>query len=1060
LSTPQTKAIAFRLSPQQEQLLAPAGRPRLTQCAALITGAVTKAELQVDIDRVVARHEILRTTFFRPSGLLVPQQVVHDQLTPAWELDSGGHSLADDSAALQALFEDEARDCRDTAEGPLLRGRLVTLASDRHLLVLTAPAACADAASMVLLLRDLARLHGGDDSRSTLEEPVQYADYAEWRNELLADSDAEADRGRQWWAEMGQIRSEPHRLLFGRPELARGGVPGQVGIDLDAAERRAVMQAAAGARASASLFLEACWHALVGRLSGDTELVIAALESGRGNAELDGAAGAYAQPVPVRTRIAQDTSFAEILDQVRRGRALAARYQDYATAHDLAGVRERLPHAFAYVEIGLDERLGEAAIEIAALTEEPGPSGLALRFSAGRDSLRGQLVYDRGAYTPEDAEEVAARFRVLLASAAADPSCPVRNLALVDLAERDALVAMAPGRRRSSTSAPAPVHHLFEQGVRLTASRPAVCGETGHLSHAELNIEANRLAHHLRALGVGRNVVVGLCMDRTPALITAVLAILKSGGAYLPLNFEHPSARLHHQLEEARAQVLITQESLLGTLPAFDGPIVCVDRDRAAIASRQGEDPERVSEPGDLAYVMYTSGSTGVPKGVAVCHSNLTNYAIDLAERLGADKTDAPDGLQFAVVSAISTDLGNTCVFPPLIAGGCIHLISPAAAMDADAFAAYARRHPLDVLKITPSHLRALLAGGAVDILPRRWLVLGGEPLSWDLVERVNSLGAGCRVLNHYGPTETTVGSCTYEVKAERPPGDPATVPIGLPISNTVAHILDDAIEPVPAGVAGELYIGGAGLARGYIERPEETSERFRPDPSAPGCLYRTGDRARRLRDGNIEFLGRLDGQVKIRGFRVEPGEVEAALVRHPAIVQAAVVPRESGTGDLGLVAYLVAASEPRAEDLQAFLGKSLPDHMVPSLFVTIDRLPFTASGKIDRRALPDPASARQRHDDEYVAPRDELEAEIAGVWAELLGIERVGVVDDFFALGGHSLLATQAIMRVRRAHGEVPLHAMLAAPTVAALAEVVRGAPVAAPADAAQPSADRKAAG
>jgi amino acid adenylation domain-containing protein len=521
-------------------------------------------------------------------------------------------------------------------------------------------------------------------------------------------------------------------------------------------------------------------------------------------------------------------------------------------------------------------------------------------------------------------------------------------------------------------------------------------------------------------------------MDRSPATIVALLGILKAGGAYLPLNFEHPAARLAHQLEEAGATVLVTQEPLLERLPAFSGTTLCVDRDAEAIAARPAADPARVNELDDLVYVMYTSGSTGLPKGVAVSHANLANYTSDIVERL-----EVTEGLHFAVVSALSTDLGNTAIFPALVAGGCIHLLSPQAAMDADVLAAYATEHPFDVMKITPSHLTALLAGeGAAAVLPRRWIVLGGEALSWELVERIRTLGARCRILNHYGPTETTVGSCVLEVTES---GTGPSVPIGRPIANTRAYVLDRQLEPLPAGVPGELCIGGAGVARGYVNRPDETAERFVAAPFGDR-VYRTGDRARLLRDGTIEFQGRLDQQVKIRGFRVEPGEIETALLRHPAVRQAAVAVRDNAHGDAQLVAYVVAMPQPTVDELQAFLGESLPDYMVPSAFASLDALPFTPSGKVDRRALPDPASIQAQREAEYVAPRDALEEEIAAIWADLLGVERVGVLDDFFALGGHSLLATQMIIRIRRTHADIQLHALLRAPTVAALADVIRG--------------------
>jgi acyl-coenzyme A synthetase/AMP-(fatty) acid ligase len=362
--------------------------------------------------------------------------------------------------------------------------------------------------------------------------------------------------------------------------------------------------------------------------------------------------------------------------------------------------------------------------------------------------------------------------------------------------------------------------------------------------------------------------------------------------------------------------------------------------------------------------------------------------------------------------------------------------------MDADALALDAAAHPFDVLKITPSHLGSLLAGDrGAEILPRRWLVVGGEALPWELADRVQALNSEIRVLNHYGPTETTVGCCVYEVPRSRTQIAAATVPIGAPLPGARTHVVDDSLNPLPAGVPGELCIGGAGVAAGYIARPEETAARFVADPFATephARLYRSGDRARRLQDGTLEYLGRLDDQVKVRGHRVEPGEIEAVLTRHPAVRQAVVAARDDDHGNRRLVAYVVGSPSPAPADLEALLTASLPEYMVPSAFVELEALPLSPSGKVDRRALPEPAGARRQTD--YVAPRDPLEEEIAAVWADLLDADRIGVNDDFFALGGHSLLATQAIMRIRRRYGDIPLRALLDAPTVAGLAEGIRG--------------------
>jgi amino acid adenylation domain-containing protein len=523
-------------------------------------------------------------------------------------------------------------------------------------------------------------------------------------------------------------------------------------------------------------------------------------------------------------------------------------------------------------------------------------------------------------------------------------------------------------------------------------------------------------------------------MERSASSIVALLAVLKAGGAYVPLNFEHPAARLAHQLTETQARVLLTETSVGERLPDFDGTVLVVDGDPAELQARSELGPLPVNEPDDLGYVMYTSGSTGTPKGVCVTHRNLVTYVAGVLDRL---ELADPMGVAFAAVTALSTDLGNTSVFPALLGGGTLHLVAPGDAIDRSRFASYLRSHPIDVLKIAPTHLRALIDGDETQaVLPKRWLVLGGEALSWQLVDRLRALAPTCQILNHYGPTETTVGTCTFEVGAASRLG--STVPIGRPLPRARAYVVDRNLRLLPIGVPGELCIGGDGVASGYLAQPEQTQERFLPDPFADETaarLYRTGDRVRALADGDLEFLGRTDDQVKIRGYRIEPGEIQSVLGTHSAVRQCAVVARPSGD-DHELVAYVVPQGDVSTDELRVFLGESLPAYMVPAKFVSLSALPLTASGKIDRRVLPDPAEFELAA--EYVAPRTPLEEELARIWADLLGVDRVGVNDDFFALGGHSLLATQAVIRIRNTIADIELHSIFDAPTVATLADAI----------------------
>ncbi len=996
---------AFRLSPQQSFLLTRPGDALVSQCVVALEPPADPAAVGERLRALSERHETLRTTFPTPAGARAPvAQAVHERLEPTWEIaqDSG-------DTTLETLLAREASRL-DPERGPTIRALLS--GSDDGLLVLTALSACADARSLTLMAAELS-----GRARQAALEPIQHADFAEWRHELRASEEAQAADGRAFWSALSEA-GEPLRLLFGSAG-PRGRSRARVGLDLGPDLLARLGQQADATRTPLERLLEAAWLALVVRLSGAGEVLAAGLAHGRSQSELDDAIGPYEQPVPIRVRVESQTRFAELLDRVGRARADGVLWQDYASEADLARLADVASAGFAAID--------QPAGPVRSLSV--GTTGAAIELAwLGGDRL--ELRYDEAIYDAHDAAEIAACLIRLLASVAEDASLVIESLRIVDGDRREALLALAAGPAPSGV--PEPVHHEFERRAQVDGDLLAVVGDGQTLTYRELNERANQLAHRLRELGAGRDDAVALCLRRTPALLVGLLGIMKAGAAYLPLNFTHPPARLAHQLGEAGTRWLVTESELESRLPVFAGvQTLCLDRDDAGLTQRPVADPPRVSRPDDLAYVMYTSGSTGLPKGVAVTHGNLANYTAAISKQLGAGA-----GMQCAVVSEISTDLGNTAIYPALARGGCIHLIDPETAMDGAKLGAYAAEHPFDVIKITPTHLRALLAASDA-FLPRRWLVLGGEALSWELADGV-AAASGCQVLNHYGPTETTIGCCTHLVEAPegRPPS--ATVPIGRAIAGARAYVLDGRLDPVPAGVVGELCVGGAGVARAYVNRPQETAERFVDDPRG-GRMYRTGDRVRFHRDGTIEFLGRVDHQLKIRGYRVEPGEIEAALLRHPSVREAAVVAREEGQGDPRLVAYFVAVGEPELGDLQAFLADSLPEYMMPSRWVPISAFPLTPSGKIDRMALPDPDSVRTERRSEFVAPRDEVEREIATVWAGLLGVEQVGVLDDFFALGGHSLLATQAIMKIRRIYGNIPLGALFNSPTVAALAEVIR---------------------
>jgi amino acid adenylation domain-containing protein len=655
-----------------------------------------------------------------------------------------------------------------------------------------------------------------------------------------------------------------------------------------------------------------------------------------------------------------------------------------------------------------------------------------------------EFHYDASRLERAVVERMAGWLQNLLRAALANPAEEISRLPLLSEAERRQLLVEW-NRTEAEYPATQCLQELFEAQAERTPQRVAVRGGEQALSYAELNARANQLAHCLRRLGVGADELVGLCLERSAETMVAVLAVLKAGGAYVPLNPDNPPARLRQQMEDA--VVVITESKLAAQVPEFPGTTLVLDGAETPWEKEANSNPACITTPENLVYVLYTSGSTGVPKGVAVRHRNLVNYADYISKRLELEKY--PEGLQFATVSTLGADLGNTCIYPSLISGGTLHVIGYETATDGVRFAEYATKHGIDVLKIVPSHMAALLqsqpdAEQAKKLLPRKYLIFGGETLTPKLVEKIEALQGTCDVLNHYGPTETTVGSLTLKLKDYDWKSKPlASIPIGRPIQNTQVYVLDANLEPVPVGVTGELYIAGAGVTAGYLKQAEKTAERFirnlfSSDRTAK--MYRTGDLARYLEDGAIEFLGRGDDQVKIRGFRIELGEIEAALARHAGVKQALVLAQENEQGDKRLLGYVVAqGKELTGEELREYLKQEVPDYMVPQAIAVLSKFPLTANGKIDRAALPEPQTAQAQR--AYIAPRNETEQKIAAIWAEVLrrGLNTISIDDNFFDLGGHSLMATQVVSRIRERFAlEIPMRAMFDRPTIARLGEAV----------------------
>ena len=992
----EQQTVGFQLSLEQKQLWAwhPGRAIPVVQMAVHVRRPLEVERLKRAFEGVVKRHEILRTTFKTNPGMRFPFQFVSDSPAIDW----------------QEISSQEGE--IDLQHGPVLQVRLTRKAADRHLLTVRVPCLCADEATLNKLLGEVRDFYA--DPSIDVEPAFQYVDYAGWQMDQLGD-----------------------------PETKKAGAPDSTlpfahkredGADIS----RAVLKVPLDSQCVQSLLsqhvdpagaLLAAWQVVLWRLTLNPSFAAGVVADGRTHDELVNAFGPYSRVISINDSLVPDEFFENLTERLPRQLKAAQAEAD-------SGLTARWPS----IGFNLQSEPVSRCVDGVEFSPEPahcnpGRFELELSCIVGHSGLQAEIGYDRHALWGDGAERLALAFSTLLKAAALNPATPVVELEIIDPTQ--ALQIQSGFEGPAQFSSGKCIQQLFEEQVRRTPNRPALrCGDD-ELSFAALNERANRLANFLRKNGVTADTPVGLCTGRSTGMIVGLLAILKAGGCYVPLLPDLPKQRLLRQISETGIRIVVTQEKLRAVLPEADFQAVCLDQAEPVF---DGESPENLAlntAPGNLAYVIYTSGSTGAPKGVAVPHSSLVNYSEFLVERLNA--ADDGRGLHFATVSTIGADLGNSCIFPALISGGCLHVIAYETSMDAGAFAEYFERHAVDVLKITPSHLKALLAADRIKpVWPRKHLILGGEVLTWDLASRIGKL-ASCNILNHYGPTEATVGCCTFAPSDnDTTPWQPATVPIGRAIGNTRIYIVDSEFNLVPVGVPGELCIGGAGLARGYIRQPELTNRQFVKDPftdDAAARLYRTGDLARFLPDGNIEFLGRIDSQIKIRGYRIEAAEIEGALKRNGAIREAVVLPYEDATGEKLLAAYIVASPLPPTSELRAFLSQSLPDYMLPSLFVAVERIPLTPNGKVDMQAL-----ALRRQDGfaasrDCVTPRNPSEEKVAAIWSEVLKQPCSDVHANFFDLGGHSLLATQITSRIRDAFQvQLPLHVFLRGPTIADL--------------------------
>ncbi len=1013
-----------------------------------LSGELDREALRAAIADVVARHESLRTVFPDVDG--EPEQ----RILEAEEVTVALPVVGADEASLEEALDRAASAPFDLSVELPLRATLFASAPTEHVLMLVVHHIAGDGWSMAPLARDVATAYEARRNGRAPgweELPVQYADYTLWQRELLgeeSDENSRISRQLAYWRQALDGIPDQLTLPADRPRGAAGGRRGaSLPFRLDARLHQGLLGIAQGGGASLFMVLQAGLAALLTRLGAGEDIPIGTPVAGRTEEALDDLVGFFVNTLVLRTDTSGDPSFADVVGRVREAALAAFSHQDVpferlveainpsrsTGGHPLFQVLLALQNNTAAVielsglRVAARQRtLGEARFDLALhVTEEFGPDGA----PAG---LQARVDYSTDLFDRDTAADLATRLTRLLTAVAADPGIRLSEVEITDAAERHRVLhewngPVAPVAFRG-------VVDRFEAQVRATPDATAVICGTEVLTYAQLNARVNRLARCLADLGAGPDRLVAVALPRTADLVVGLLAVLKSSSAYLPVDVRYPAERIAYTLRDARPILLVTTADLADGLPDTGTPRLVIDAPETVsrLAAHRADDPGTRALPHHLAYVIYTSGSTGRPKGVAVEHGSLAAY-VARAHDTYAGAAQPSDTGTALLHASIAFDATVTTLYTPLAGGGSVRL----GALDA-AEATGAR--PV-FLKATPSHL-AMLNALPEEFSPSDTFVIGGEALHGDVLRQWRAAHPQVTVFNSYGPTETTVNCIEFRIDPGDPVGD-GPVPIGRPFRNTRAYVLDDALRPAPVGVAGELYVGGDLLARGYLGRPGLTAERFTADPFGPAGarMYRTGDVVRWRRDGLMEYLGRADDQVKLRGFRIELGEIQAVLGRQPDVGAAAAVVRDDLPGGRAIVGYVTPAAgrTPDASAVRRRLAEVLPEHMVPSAVVVLDALPLNSNGKLDRKALPKPDFVADAGGREPRTPQEEI---LCAIFAEVLGLPRVGVDDGFFALGGHSLLATRMMNRIRAAFGvELPVRAVFEAPTPAGLAARLRGA-------------------
>jgi len=1013
-----------------------------------LSGELKVEALRGALDDLLERHESLRTRFeFEESG---PVQLVAAHQRMELQVDDlEALELSEREVEARRRVQAEVQAPFDLGRGPLIRGRLLRLSEREHWLLLALHHIITDGWSSGVLARELSELYGvrlRGESASLPALPVQYADYAVWQREWLQGEVLE--RQLAYWkpalAELPVLELPTDRP---RPAVAsfRGG---RTSFVIDAELTRRLKELGRSERATLFMTLLAAFQVLLYRYSGQEDIAVGAPIAGRVRPELAGLIGFFVNTLVLRGDLSGDPSFGEYLGRVRDRALEAYAHQDLPfekLVEELKPKRDLSRNPLFQVALAMQNtppgELRLEGLEVEVLTDrelaiESAKFDLQFSLSEAKGELHTRVEYALDLFDASTIERMVGHWRVLLEAIATDPAQSISRLPLLTPAERQQLTAgsdtTVADEARSLCA-----HELFErQVVRTPHAVAAVMGDRS-LSYAELNARANRLAHYLRTLGVGPETLVGVCVERSLDLMMGLLAIWKAGGVYVPLDPGYPGKRLQFMLKDTEAAVLLTSEGLLSRIPDGARERLCLDSEAWKYATQPAENPAPRARLSSLAYVIYTSGSTGTPKGAMIEHASLVNHAAAMLRHFALR-----DGDCVLQASPLGFDQSVWQMLVPLAAGARVALLDAEAHRSAGDVIEAVLRYRVTILRIVPTMVAALARETSFARCAMLRLVISAGDVLEARVAAEFAQRSDALLVNAYGPTETTLVSTFWT--CEKSDGA-IRIPIGVPIDNVTTYVLDRHDQLVPIGVQGELCIGGAGVGRGYWRRPELSASAFVPDPFSdrPGArMYRTGDLACRRPDGNLDFRGRADRQIKLRGIRIELGEIEAALAGHPGVAEAAVVV-EDDADDRRIVAHVVARGGPApgARELREFMKAIVPEHMIPSAFVALPKLPLTAHGKIDRRRLPRPDERSLAFEPNFIAPQNDIEIRLAAMFAEALCVTRIGVHDDFFALGGNSLLAMRVLSHVKAAFSvAIAARSFFGNATVAGIARALDG--------------------